>query len=223
MRDERQRVSDISLTELYKNMPKYAALAVVILFGIAGPSYGQQPIDVIRKSIDQGIRILKDPRYKDADQKKLQRQRLSEILEQTFDFSEFSKRVLAGNRVKFISQQRKEFTGLFAKFINLYYLTRLQDRYNDENIVLRQQEFISHSRAVVKVLVLWRSQEIPVDIKMIRHSEIWKAYDVSALGISAVGFYRAQFNWILQKKSPSQLIEQLKKKIKELEKKDRWD
>jgi len=204
-------------------MHKYAALAVIILFCIPGYTYGEQPIDVIRKSIDQAIGILKDPRYNDADQKKLQRQGLSEILVQAFDFSEFSKRVLAGNRLKFTPQQRKEFTGLFAKFINIYYLTRLQNRYNDENVVLLKQDFISHSKAVVQVLVLWRNQEIPVDIKMIRQSETWKAYDVSALGISAVGFYRAQFKEILQKKSPSQLIEQMKEKIKELEQRDRKD
>ena len=52
-------------------MHKYAALAVIILFCIPGYAYGEQPIDVIRKSIDQAIGILKDPRYNDADQKKL--------------------------------------------------------------------------------------------------------------------------------------------------------
>jgi ABC-type transporter MlaC component len=45
----------------------------------------------------------------------------------------------------------------------------------------------------------------------------WKVYDLSALGISAVGNYRAQLHWILQKKTPEEVIEMFKEKIAEIE------
>ena len=38
-----------------------------------------------------------------------------------------------------------------------------------------------------------------------------------ALGISAVGNYRAQFHWMLKNKTPSQVIEILEERIRRLE------
>jgi len=45
----------------------------------------------------------------------------------------------------------------------------------------------------------------------------WKVYDLSALGVSAVSNYRAQFNWILQSETPDQVINTLKERIRHLE------
>jgi ABC-type transporter MlaC component len=45
----------------------------------------------------------------------------------------------------------------------------------------------------------------------------WKVYDLSVLGISAVGNYRAQFHWMLQNKTPDQVIETIKEKIRNLD------
>jgi len=59
--------------------------------------------------------------------------------------------------------------------------------------------------------------EIPVKLRMKKKDGTWKVYDLSALGISAVGIYRAQFQWLLQKKSPDQVIATLKEKIRHLE------
>jgi ABC-type transporter MlaC component len=46
----------------------------------------------------------------------------------------------------------------------------------------------------------------------------WKVYDLSALGISAVGNYRAQLFWMLQTKAPDEVIETIKEKIRNIEK-----
>ena len=47
----------------------------------------------------------------------------------------------------------------------------------------------------------------------------WKVYDLTALGVSAVSNYRAQIHQIMQKKSPDQVIEIFKEKIREKKKK----
>ena len=200
---------------------KTALIIVVVITCLPSLCYADQPIDVLKKSIDQSISILNDPIYKDARQKELQRQKLWQILKQLFDFQEFSKRVLARNWHKFTLQQRKEFVELFGNFVHTYYLSRLQDKYNNEKIIYLDQKLISYSKAVVNVEVLWKNQEIPVEIKMLKRDDSWKVYDISALGISAVSFYRSQFRAVLRKETPEHVLEQLKDKIKQSEEKIR--
>ena len=47
----------------------------------------------------------------------------------------------------------------------------------------------------------------------------WKVYDMAAFGVSTVDNYRAQINQIMQKKSPEDVIQIIKEKIQEKEKK----
>ncbi|MBW1727419.1 MAG: ABC transporter substrate-binding protein [Deltaproteobacteria bacterium] len=180
-------------------------------------SYAEQPIDVLQELIDQGTHILKDPIYKVAGQKELQRQKLSEVVNQNVDYKEFCRRALANNWLKFKPQQIDEFTNLFSKFVTVFYLTLLQEKYNNEKVILIGQNLISDSIAVVRVNVLWKNLEVPVEIKMIRRVDSWKAYDIIILGISAVRFYGNQFQAVLRKETPAQIIDRLKIKIRTIE------
>lgn len=190
------------------------ALIIVVVVGFYSHSYAEHPIDVLQKSIDKSINILNDSNYKDQSRKELQRQRLWQELNHIFDFKAFSKRVLARYWLKFTPAQREEFVVLFGDFVNIYYLSRLQERYNNEKVTLLEQNLISYSKAVVKASVRWKNKEVPIEIKMLKRDGSWKVYDISALGISAVGFYRGQFQAILHKESPEELLEKLKEKIK---------
>jgi phospholipid transport system substrate-binding protein len=198
-----------------------ALIIVAVLTILSTFGYAEQPIDTLQNSIDQSISILTDPVYENDSQKDIQRQKLWEVLKQIFDFKEFSKRVLARNWLKFTPQQREEFVELFGNFVHVYYLSKLQDKYNNEKVILIDQNLISHHKAVVKIKVLWKRQEIPVEVKMFKRDDSWKVYDISALGISAVSFYRSQFQAVLRKETPEHVLEQLKDKIKQSEEKIR--
>jgi phospholipid transport system substrate-binding protein len=193
---------------------------ILLYFIIAAPpwSYAGQPLEDLRRGVDKGLEILEDPRYEGAALKKVQQQKLWEVTQQIFDFREFSRRVLASHWKKFSPQQRDEFSQTFGKFLGKFYLGRLQTRYNGEKIFYRDQKLISQSRALVEIKVLWRNIEVPVKLRMKKKHGSWKVYDLSALGISAVGNYRAQFYWILQNNTPRQVIELVKEKIRILEK-----
>ena len=200
---------------------KTALIIVVVITCLPSLSFAVQPIDVLKQSIDQSISILNDPTYNHSGQKELQRQKLWEILEQLFDFEEFSRRVLARNWRLFTPQQQAEFVDLFGNFVNIYYLSRLQDKYHNETLTYIDQTLISNSRAVVNVEVYWKTKNIPVEIKMLKRGGAWKVYDLSALGISAVSFYRSQFRAVLNKESPAYVLDILRDKIKKSEEKVR--
>ena len=194
-------------------------MIVGILWSLSTLSYAGQPLDMLRNSIDESINILKDSGYEGSSRKDIQRQKLWVVVKQIFDFQEFTRLALGRNWNAFTPPQQKEFTELFSKFVNIYYLTRLQDRYNNEEVIFVNQNLISSTRAVVHVKVLWKNQEVPVDIKMLRRMNTWRVYDIVALGISAVKFYRGQFQELLCNESPVQVIERLKAKIQKIEEK----
>ena len=194
-----------------------AYICLLIFFGAPTLSFGEQPLEALKRGIDKGIAVLEDPIYKEPARKKMQRQRLWEITHELFDFREFSRRVLAAHWRKFTQQQKKEFTDTFGEFLSKFYLRRLQARYNGQKVFYLSEEIIGRSNALVEIKIFWENVEIPVTLRMIRRAGIWKVYDLSALGISAVGNYRAQFNWVLQKKSPEQVIKMLKEKSQNID------
>jgi phospholipid transport system substrate-binding protein len=198
-------------------MKKALVAVAMILVELSTFAYAEQPLDTLQKLIDQGITILNDPIYKDTAQKDSQRQQLSAILDQIVDFKEFCRHALASNLLKFTPQQLNEFAELFARFVTVYYLTMLQDNYTNEKVILTGQNLISYSKAVVRVTVFWKNAEIPVEIKMVRRGDSWKAYDIFILGISVAQFYGSQFQEILRNQTPDQIINRLKLKIRKIE------
>jgi len=191
---------------------------VIIITLITAPAPAEQPLEALQRGIDKGISVLEDPRYQDDSNNIEQAQKLWEATQEIFDFKEFSRRVLASHWKNFTSRQREEFVKLMGEFLGKPNLRKLQSRYNGERIIYADQKLISKTRALVEIKVLWKNLEIPVKLRMKNNQGKWKVYDLSALGISAVSNYRAQLHQILQEKSPEEVIEIFKEKIREKEK-----
>jgi len=198
-------------------MRKFVYIILYLLIAAPALSSAGGPLEDLRRGVDQGIQILEDPRYADESLKTDQQQKLWGVMLQTFDFREFSRRVLSSHYNKFTPQQRNEFSQTFAEFLGKFYLSRLQTRYNGEKIFYIDQKIVSESRALIMIEVLWKNVEVPVELRMIKKGGTWKVYDLTALGINAVANYRAQFHGILQNNTPDQVIETVKEKIRNIE------
>ena len=199
-------------------MQLFVYIFFIILIGTPASASGKQPLEAVQQGFEKGISILEDPQYQDASQRNEQAQKLWEVTLEIFDFKEFSRRVLASHWKKFTSRQREEFVELMAKFLGKLNLRKLQSRYNGEKVFYNDQKIISKSRALVEIKILWKNLEVPIKLRMKKNHGKWKVYDLSALGISVVGNYRAQLHQILQKKSPAEAIEIFKEKIRDKEK-----
>lgn len=174
-----------------------------------------QPLDALKRTVEDGMRILQDPFYAPADRKALQQEKLREVLYRDFDFTEFSRRVLAEKWAAFSGLQRIDFIKVFSHFLAKYYLARLQQYYAGERVIFQRQEITGPGRAVVKTQVVWKKREFPVDVRMNSRAGRWKVYDVSLIGISAVQIYRAQFQEILSTKTPAQVIELIQLRLEQ--------
>jgi len=183
-------------------------------------AYGDEPIEALQKGVQEGLRILQGPRVNDKALKEAQQQKLRLILEQLFDFHEFSRRVLASNWKTFTPSQRETFVRVFTEFLGKFYMGKLQEKYRDEKLIYVSQEIKSPRRALVNINVVWKGQKIPIDLLMIKRQGLWKVYDIQFLGISAVRNYRAQFKSLLGKETPAEVIERMQERIRQIESKE---
>jgi len=172
-------------------------------------------MDALKGPVDEGIRLLSDQKYKNPSLKRVQREKIWEIVRKAFDFTELSGRALATNWKTLNPQQRKEFSEVFSEVLGNTYLDKIQGGYMDEKVAYLGQEMVSDTKAVVKTKIIREKGEIPVDYSMRLKNGNWKVYDVYVEGVSLVQNYRSQFNEILSKESPDDLIKRLHKKLAE--------
>lgn len=184
----------------------------VVVFGVSPWVLGDEPIDILRKNVEQSISVLEDTSYEDASGKLAKRDKLCAITEEIFDAVLFVRLALASDWKKFTVVEQEEFTDLFSTFLCRYYLTRLQDRYGGERVNFTKQNYKSDTRVSVEADVLWQGLEVPIEVRMVFRDDKWMAYDLVISGISAVMLYRAQFRAVLREGSPAKLIETIREK-----------
>lgn len=192
-------------------------VCLIVLTSIPCLADGNQPIDALRNGVEAGIRILNAPEFRAPDRKQEQQQKLRAILEQMFNFHEFSIRVLAAHWNRFTPSQRETFVSVFSEFLGKYYMGQLQKRYRDERVIYLGQTFDHPALARAQILVLWQGQRIPVELRMIKRLGVWKIYDLEAFGVSAQSFYRAQFKSLLRKETPAQVIDRIRRQTRKIE------
>jgi phospholipid transport system substrate-binding protein len=182
---------------------------VVGLFLPAGAA-DAQPREVLQRKIDQSLAVLNQPPCRTEACREDKEERLWQISLTLIDYATMSRMVLAADWQTFTAEEQRQFVEQFAAFLRRTYLPVLLDRYNGEQVEYVRQVFLSAKRARVDAIVRWRERQVPISVKMIFRNAEWKIYDVSAVGISAVRNYRAQFREILRQNPPAHVIEILK-------------
>lgn len=200
-----------------RRMRNFLICCMLVLTATPALADGDRPIEALQKGVEAGLRILKDPEFNNTDRKGAQQQQLSLILQQLFDFREFSRRVLVSNWKNFTPSQRDEFVRVFTEFLSKFYMGKLQKKYKGETLIYVGQELKTPTRALVNVQVVWKGQKIPIDLRMIKRKGLWRVYDIEVLGISAVRNYRAQFRSLLSKETPVQVIDRIKERIRTID------
>jgi phospholipid transport system substrate-binding protein len=188
------------------------ATAVTVLAATsatAGP-----PTDQLRGSIERVLQILSDPGLKTEAKTSERRAAIRAVASDIFDFSEISQRSLARHWAPRTPAERQEFVRLFGDLLEQSYITKIE-AYSGEKIQYAG-EVPDGDQAVVKTrIVTKQGTEIPVDYRMFRNGDRWRAYDVNIEGVSLVSNYRTQFNTVIQRTGYPDLVSKLKAKQQE--------
>ena len=192
----------------------FIGLSILMFFLFTLPVYAGAPLDTVQTNVNKVLDVLRDPKLKTESAKGTKKEKLEAIYEQMFDEVELSRRTLGGNWNKLNPAQQKEFTQLFRQVLEKDYIDKILS-YTNEKIVFSKENLTSNNQAEVQTKVITSSKEIPIFYRVILKDGTWKVYDVVVENVSLVQNYRSQFNSILAKNTPDQLLEILRKKVKE--------
>jgi phospholipid transport system substrate-binding protein len=177
------------------------------------PVYAGAPLDTVQTNVNKVLDVLRDPKLKGESAKGIKKEKLEAIYGQMFDEVELSMRTLGRNWPKLNPAQQKEFIQLYRQILEKAYIDKILS-YTNEKIVFPKENMLSNNQAEVQTKVITSSKEIPIFYKVILKDGTWKVYDVVVENVSLVQNYRSQFNSILAKNTPDQLLEILRKKVK---------
>ena len=192
----------------------FVGLSILMLFLISFPLYAGVPLDTVKANADKVLDILRDPKLKAPSAKEIKKDKLRAIYVNMFDEVELSRRSLGMNWNKLNNAQRQEFVKLFEQVLEKAYADKIL-AYTNEKIEFTKESMISGNLAEVRTKVITASKEIPITYRVIMNDGVWRVYDVVIENVSLVQNYRTQFNDILARNTPEQLLEILRKKVKE--------
>jgi phospholipid transport system substrate-binding protein len=186
------------------------ALSLLLLVLGAATVYAATPLEMVRTEVNKVLEVLRNKSLTEG----AKRAKLRVIYAEMFDQEELSKWSLGRNWNTLSEAQRKEFLPLFQHVLEKTYGDRIL-AYSDEKILFEREVPIAKNRVEVQTRVVMNSKEVPFDYRVFKDKNgNWKVYDVVVENVSLVMNYRSQFNEILAKNTPDELLEILRKKVK---------
>jgi phospholipid transport system substrate-binding protein len=162
------------------------------------------------------LKVLQDPQLKQPAKAETRRQQIRAIADEIFDWQETGKRALARHWQGRSPSERAEFSTLFANLVERSYISKIE-RYSGERIVYAGETVEGDLATVRTKLITTSNTQIPIDYRMQKAGDHWRAYDVVIEGVSLVANYRTQFNRIIQQSGYGELMNKLKTKQDELQ------
>jgi len=189
---------------------KIISAAVISMFLLMMPVAGQAgvPMDTAKAGVEKVVAVAGDQSLELG----AKREKIRKLVREFFDFYVLSRLTLGRHWKQFKPEQQKEFVKLYRTLLENVYMERIL-AYTDQKFVFEKEIMHSKKKAEVKSKIITSTAQIPINYRMVIRGKEWKVYDVVIEGISMVRNYRSQFNEILAKESPDQLLETLKKRV----------
>lgn len=193
-------------------MKRIAILLLIFLFAAPSLASAGAPMQTIEKRVNEVLDVLKGGSKDDKSILEKKKDQIRVISNEMFDYVELSRRTLGMGWNKLSVPQRKEFVSLFRDLLEGVYMDRIL-AYKDEKVEFAKERMLSDNIAEVRTNVLASSGDIPIVYRLILKNNQWKVYDVIIEGVSLVSNYRSQFNEILSKQTPEDLLKTLREKV----------
>lgn len=190
-----------------------AILGVFLFLLLSLPVHAGVPMNTVKANVDKVLEVLRDPKLNAESAKETKKEKLRSIYDGMFDQVELSRRTLAQNWNNLNPAQRKEFVQLFRQVLEKAYIDKIL-AYVNEKVLFGKEVQLSETKVEVQTTINTSSKNIPVYYRVILKDGEWKVYDVVIENVSLISNYRTQFNDILAKNTPEQMLEILRKKVK---------
>jgi phospholipid transport system substrate-binding protein len=181
-------------------------------------SAADSPLTVIRSTVEQAMAVLQEPEYQGAAHRQERFAKVRAIVLPRFDTQEMAKRALGLHWRTRTAEEQAEFTRLFTDLVEKSYRQTL-DRYTQDVKITFDHERVEGPFAEVETQLTSPIQNEPIAISYRLHTvgDQWLIYDMVIANVSMVRNYRTQFDHILSKSSYSELMNTIKRKLREVD------
>ena len=188
-------------------------LPLLLTLVFCAPVLGGTPTDQVKGTTDKILAILTDPALQAPEMIEEKKRMIRKVVDECFDWAAISRRALGRHWKKMAADEKRAFIPLFGQMLEKTYLSRVWE-YSGERVSYVDEK-VDGTYGVVKVKIISDTHgEITVKYRLWNKKDEWFIYDISIEGVSLVNNYRSQFNNILMKSSPSDLIKKLEEKVK---------
>ncbi len=193
-------------------MKKYL-IGIILTIFLAAPLAAQtdEPLDVIKKNVDNVLNVLRDPALQEASAATKKKEALRSISDEMFNWPLLSRYVLSRNWRAFNSDQQSEFVTLFKEILEQTYMDRIL-AYKDEKIEYAGNRMLSNNKAEVETRIYTGTAPIILTYRLALMNGKWAVYEVNADGISMTQTFRDDYRIFLHDNSPDDLLAELRKK-----------
>lgn len=193
---------------------KRSLFVFMALFALLLPSAlraeGEDPIAIIRSSVDAALVVLRDPTLKKPEKRNERLEKLRVIADRVFNWQEMAQSSLGASYRTINDAQRAEFLALFKDLIAQDYRDDLDRFMGDENVLVKGSEMRGELCVVKTILVTHSRDQVPLDYFMRHEDNGWRAVDFSIEGVSLVNHYRKSFARFLVNHSFEELLAKLR-------------
>ncbi len=188
-------------------------LPLLMTLVFSTPVLGGAPTEQVKETTDKILAILTDPALKAPEMVEEKKRMIRKVVDERFDWTSISRRALGRHWRKMTADEKSAFIPLFGQMLEQTYLSRVGE-YSGEKVSY-EDEKVDGIYGVVKVKIMSDTHGvISVKYRVWNKKDEWMIYDISIEGVSLVNNYRSQFNSILMKSTPSELIKKLEEKVK---------
>ena len=162
----------------------------------------------LKTSVDKVFTILSEEELT-MDQKKI---KVVEITNTVFGYPLMAKLSLGKKHwSKFSPEQKAEFTSLFIKLFQDFYVDKL-DLFSDEKVTFQPSVLVNKKKVQIPTVLLSKEKEYSMLYKMTKTKNGWRIYDIEIEGVSLIHTYRSQYNHILESGEIEDLLTKMREK-----------
>jgi phospholipid transport system substrate-binding protein len=168
---------------------------------------------VIRETVDEAFRVLKDKALMGRERRGLRIASLRKIADRTFDWSTMARSSLGAPWRTLDAPRRAEFVEVFKDILAAQYIDDI-DRFQGSEVVTVDSSAREGDETVVRTTLVTASRErVPIDYRMRSDDGRWRVVDLSIERVSLVNHFRKTFAAALANMTVPELIGRLKRQL----------
>ncbi|MEF8823560.1 MAG: ABC transporter substrate-binding protein [Desulfohalobiaceae bacterium] len=197
-------------------------LATVLL--LPGKGMAASPREAVNSYIGDVLQTFQSYNGTDlqenAEKRKAFKEELSSLARDVFAYRIMVRMSLGRYWADFSEEQQDRMVDLFVRVIEDNYFGTLVESmdqvesYSKDMIRITGETVFSSKKAEVRSVIRYQDKEIPVNYRMLSRSEQgWQVYDIHVEDVSLISNYRSQFQDLLNRKSPQEVIDTMQRKV----------